>query len=280
MSLSVALAKWYLNLRPVTPGDYYLNRKPLQRAQMEYDDEVERGFHWFFNGRLKLEGRDVLDLGCGYGGRTVRYREAGATRVVGMEVGVRMVQEARQFAAQRGVAAEFVLGCGECLPFADASFDAICSYDVFEHVENLEACLRECMRVLRPRGILYAVFPPFYYPFGGSHLHVHTSKSPAPNLLFSGAVLKQAVEQIQAERPYRIPLDPWRPSDKLWTLNGTTIHSFESVMRKLPHAWAQIEYLPLLSKRHTMLYPLVRLGTQLPLLREVCSDRIVAEIAR
>jgi SAM-dependent methyltransferase len=40
------------------------------------------------------------------------------------------------------------------LTFADASFDLILSFDVMEHVPDENAALRECLRCLRPGGIL------------------------------------------------------------------------------------------------------------------------------
>lgn len=77
------LATWYLSLAPASAPIHLLDPKPLERARMEYDDEVLGGFlKWFPS--LSLSGRDVLDLGCGYGGRSVRYAELGA-RMCGIE---------------------------------------------------------------------------------------------------------------------------------------------------------------------------------------------------
>jgi SAM-dependent methyltransferase len=45
------------------------------------------------------------------------------------------------------------------MQFAEATFDAVLSGDVFEHVPFLNVALRDCRRVLRPDGQLIATFP-------------------------------------------------------------------------------------------------------------------------
>lgn len=45
------------------------------------------------------------------------------------------------------------------LSYGDAAFDVIVSNDVFEHIPDPAAALRECFRVLRPGGTMLATFP-------------------------------------------------------------------------------------------------------------------------
>ena len=42
-----------------------------------------------------------------------------------------------------------------CMDFARETFDFVCSYSVFEHIEKPEAALREIVRVLAPGGVAY-----------------------------------------------------------------------------------------------------------------------------
>ena|ERR1700681_2072524 len=79
IELATFIAKCNLNLAPACPGEYRVHRKPLERAWMEYNDEKDgEGFIRFFFPDLDLKGKDVLDLGFGYGGRTAHFRELGA----------------------------------------------------------------------------------------------------------------------------------------------------------------------------------------------------------
>lgn len=285
--LAKALAKWYLGLMPVELPDFYEHRKPLQRAQLEYNDEVEnRGFQLFFDDFSKpmdLKGKRVLDFGCGYGGRTVCYAELGARSVTGIEVVPEMVEEAREFAKAKECKIEFYLVPGECMPFADESFDVICSNEVFEHVESLDHCLRECWRVLAPGGSVYAVFPPYYHPTGGSHLHGYVSKSPLPNLFFDGRTLMEAAEELMCERNQKYRPPALRSTDPLWSVNGTTIRKYEKLIRRLKFSGPEVRYLPLASplrkkwEKWRMKYYAwpFRIAARIPILNEVFVDRIV-----
>lgn len=54
---------------------------------------------------------------------------------------------------------ELILYDGNAIPLPDASFDIIVSYQVLEHVGSLETTLAECVRLLKPGGIMYHVLP-------------------------------------------------------------------------------------------------------------------------
>jgi SAM-dependent methyltransferase len=44
-------------------------------------------------------------------------------------------------------------------PFPDNSFDFVASFQVLEHVSSIEHVIKECLRVLKPDGIMYHVCP-------------------------------------------------------------------------------------------------------------------------
>jgi SAM-dependent methyltransferase len=91
-----------------------------------------------------LSGR-VLDVGCGM----QPYRSllgAGVSEYVGLD---------REGELSRPT----VTGSADALPFADASFDAVYSTQVLEHVERPERALAEAARVLKPRGRLILTVP-------------------------------------------------------------------------------------------------------------------------
>jgi SAM-dependent methyltransferase len=279
------LATWYLSLAPSSAPSYWRECKPSERAQMEYDDEVAGGFlKWFPS--LSLSGKDVLDLGCGYGGRSVRYAELGTRSLIGIEPIEHQCAEAREFATSHKVAATFVAGFAESLPLATERFDCVISYDVLEHVCDLGKALEECLRVLRPGGSLYAIFPPFHHPTG-AHFESWLSKMPWPNVLFPCPALVRAGTNIISRRADGYRPDPLRPTDKLWGLNGTTIRKLRRIVSNLD-AHFSIALAPLFSplnskweswhmKYYAAIFAPLR---DVPILQECFTHRIVLTMTK
>ena len=79
-----------------------------------------------------------------------------------------------------------VLGVGERLPFADASFDGVFSFAVLEHVKDPFKCAAELVRVLKPSGFLYCQIP-FLVPLHGyPHHYYNMTKKGMENLFPEG----------------------------------------------------------------------------------------------
>jgi ubiquinone/menaquinone biosynthesis C-methylase UbiE len=54
-----------------------------------------------------------------------------------------------------------ISGRGEALPFPDAHFGLVTSYQTLEHVRDVRKCLGEMLRVLKPGGVLYVRAPDY-----------------------------------------------------------------------------------------------------------------------
>jgi SAM-dependent methyltransferase len=264
---------------------------PEGRAESEYEDEVRFGFHRFFGlGQNMYAGLDVLDLGCGFGGRTVRFEELGARTVTGVEIDAAMVEHCRVFAAARGAAARFVTGSGEALPLGDHTLDLVVMNDVMEHVVDPARVLAECARVLRPGGLLATVFPPYYDVSSGSHLHGYATRLAGLNAVVPTRVLKAAARRRLEEQriDYRLYFREV-PTDKLWNQNGLTIRGFNRLLRRAPFTAEQIWHLG--HRDHRLLDPPPRglrraafvpfeLSARTPFLQELFCLRVCAILRR
>jgi len=104
-----------------------------------------------------VAGLDVLDVACGegYGSALLAAR---ATRVIGADIAPSAVEHAR---ARYAAVANLEFRQADCasLPFADASFDAVVSFETIEHITAQEPFLDEVRRVLRPDGLLILSCP-------------------------------------------------------------------------------------------------------------------------
>jgi malonyl-CoA O-methyltransferase len=131
-----------------------------------YDDDgnpltaIEGPAVWSWFG--PLDGRRVLDLGCGTGRHTMALVEAGAREVVALDATPAMMVRAREKLAGRGARVHWVHhALPEVLPFRDSTFDLAVLGLVAEHIAELARALAEVARVLTPDGrcILSALHP-------------------------------------------------------------------------------------------------------------------------
>ena len=256
---SVSLAKKVMSLRANTPTavtresvgelqevfntDLYKNSSEdgkreimLCSSTSKYDSELEYPWDHYFGYDLApfLKGKKVLDLGCFTGGRGIAwYERYGLDHITGIDVREEYIEAARQFAAVRGASADYVLATGEHLPFADESFDAILSFDVLEHVQDIRVTMAECRRVLKPNGLLYVVFPSYFQPLE-HHLNLATT-TPGLQWIFPGKTLVKAYYEVLDERTdsdwYRrksSDLESWERGN---TLNGITLRKFKRIVK-------------------------------------------------
>ena len=109
-----------------------------------------------------VRGRDVLDLGCGTGRHTEWLAEAGA-RITAIDFSRGMLDEARRRVSS-GSATFIAHDLREPLPLRDASFDAVVSGLVLEHLRDLGPFFAEACRVLKPAGraVVSAMHPAMF----------------------------------------------------------------------------------------------------------------------
>lgn len=104
--------------------------------------------------REQVSGKRILELGFGQGLFLQQCRDAGM-EVTGLEVREPVYQKTRQAFGDMDL--RLYDGC--TIPAEDSSIDYIVSFQVLEHVAELEQLFDECVRVLKPGGIMYHRLP-------------------------------------------------------------------------------------------------------------------------
>ncbi|WP_173084001.1 class I SAM-dependent methyltransferase [Fundidesulfovibrio magnetotacticus] len=102
----------------------------------------------------------VLDIGAGVGSMLRRMSQRGL-QAHGVEPSVEQCRLA--MAHLPAGKAGLVNAVGERLPYRDNTFDAVVSMSVLEHCRDQRLMLSEGVRVLRPGGIWYLVFPNYLF---------------------------------------------------------------------------------------------------------------------
>jgi SAM-dependent methyltransferase len=142
-------------------------RTPAYAAEAEFEET-----HWWFVGRRRLFGRELtraglpldartLDVGTSTGSNLRLLRDAGFTRVTGLDLSLEAIRhcESKGFGPVRQ-------GSICAMPFPDASFDLVLATDVIEHVDDDMLALSEVTRVLAPRGRVLITVPAFQSLWG------------------------------------------------------------------------------------------------------------------
>lgn len=189
-----------------------------------YERERGQGYHRMLDD-LELHicgplatGRKVLEAGCGTGlilGRLAQHADS----AWGVDLSPGMVKLAKQ----RGL--RVVLGSVTDLPFADESFDLVCSFKVLAHVPDIGRALAEIARVTRPGGQMVLEF---YNPWSLRYL---AKRLAGPQPISEGRT--EADVYTRWDAPHVLPrLLP--PGVELEGLRGVRVFTPAAFVHKLP----------------------------------------------
>lgn len=142
-------------------------------AQWQYEKGIDTIKFYLMHTTVHemFNNKDVLDIGCGAGGKTIYYASQGVKSIVGVEILEKYRKEAEELSIKYNVRDKFAFVCADAsnTPFEDEKFDTIIMNDAMEHVDEPELVLQECYRILKKDGKLYLNFPPYNHPYG-AHL--------------------------------------------------------------------------------------------------------------
>jgi len=130
------------------------------------------GLHSEFRKRLR-PGLKVLDWGCGRGSDVLHLRKMGVD-AYGAEISQVTIDRGKPLFEELGIdhgATIKPISPQNRTGFPDGYFDLIISYQVLEHVAELDSAAAEIARLLRPGGTSVHLYPAHRRPVEG-HLHM------------------------------------------------------------------------------------------------------------
>ena len=201
MSLKLLLSLNKLFKLPQHPFNMQQNgEKTYAEWQFEKGADTIKFYLEHSNEKEMFANKNVLDIGCGAGGKSLYYLSRGAESVTGVDVVEKYKTESEQLRDKLGlVGFNFIYTDAAAMPFEDNSFDTVIMNDAMEHVAKPLEVLNEVYRVLKPGGKLYVNFPPYNHPFGA-----HLSDAigiPWVHLLFSDATLIASYKKLVENLP-------------------------------------------------------------------------------
>ena len=106
---------------------------------------------------IDLQGREIIDIGCGTGIIALLALEKGAKKAVCGDISEKMLNQAKENAISAGYDSTRIIFNqldAESLPFNEDSFDAVITGMAFGLFPDQEKAVREMFRVLRPGGLI------------------------------------------------------------------------------------------------------------------------------
>ena len=213
------------------------NKKSYAEWQFEKGENTILNYLDYTGTDEMFKDKNVLDIGCGAGGKSLYYASLGANHVYGVDVVSQYDEESAALSEKLGLKDKFTFLCCDAknMPYDDNSFDTVIMNDAMEHVDSPNEVLREILRVLKPGGKVYINFPPYNHPFGA-----HLSDAifiPWVHLFFSEKTLIKAYKKLVTPLPDGERRINFRISEKdgkeyFSYINKMTLKRFKKILKE------------------------------------------------
>lgn len=167
----------------------------------------------------------VLEIGCGEGGNLKPFLDRGCS-CTGIDLNRPQIENAKAFFHGHKHEDRLHLIADDIYNInpQEHQYDIIMLRDVIEHIHNQERFMRILPQFLKPHGVVFLAFPPWYMPFGGHQQICQSILSKVPYFHILPKSLYAALLRLGKEDTKRI--------DDLLEIKetGITIERFERIL--------------------------------------------------
>ncbi len=142
------------------PHEYQVSKHPP--GTIDYFNDIKAYYekkHGYLNGAIdyrSLEGKRILEIGCGLGNELVKLANSGAI-VTGIDISDFAVEMSRKNVEIRNLKAQVYRTDGEYMEYEDESFDVVFAISSIPYTPNPEKMIQEIHRVLKKEHEAYLV---------------------------------------------------------------------------------------------------------------------------
>ena len=145
---------------------FYENFKGLRSDKINFNDVIETPI---ITAMLPdLEGKKILDIGCGMGQHAMQYSKAGAASVLGTDISEKMLEYARENNSADNISYRRL--AFEDLEQLDERFDVITSSLAFDYSEDFALLMKKIYALLNDGGYLvFSMSHPISTAYDGTY---------------------------------------------------------------------------------------------------------------
>lgn len=233
---------------------------------------------------FNVSGKNVLELGCGLGGRAAYIASLGASSVEGVDINRDEIENAQRICREEFPELHGKLSfraVGEDDSWGRESYDVVILIDAIEHVVSPVSIVRRAYECLRPGGVMYFSSIGWFSAYGS-----HTGLFPFVNVFFSDLSILNAMRWMLQQPWYQPSRHDSNPPVARWEwlydlkdrpgehLNKITINEVRKLLRYSKFSRTHLHLFPL--GHNGAVRALARLMNRLPGLRELSHGYFVA----
>lgn len=141
---------------------FYSSSQTYLKRLEKHDDKTFAQYIELCKAKIS-PGASILDCGCGIGTSSYLLTKEGF-KATALDISPLFISEAKKkYGNQQNL--DFFIEDASKMHFPSQSFDAVCSFDLLEHVTDVKSVLREMGRVVKVGGILIILMPNHLDPF-------------------------------------------------------------------------------------------------------------------